>query len=307
MKIAYLILAHNTPKHLQRLITALSSGSSSFFIHLDKKSNIDDFLGIKGNNVHFTRERVPVFWGDFSIVEATLILLRTALADRCNFDRFVLLSGADYPLRSAAYIEQFFESNPNKEFINLVAMPSEVAGKPTSRLTTYKLRPGDRTISKVIRKVLMQVGVLPRKRDYKTYLGDLAPYGGSAWWALSREACDFILTFVKKEIQVVDFFKNTICSDESFFQTILGNSHFRSRIVRNLTYADWSAGESSPAYITEKHLTFFQSTSSFTPDGVFGGGEMLFARKFSDGSEDLVAKLENQIGENEGRLTNRRT
>ena len=307
MKIAYLILVHNTPKHLQRLITALSSGSSSFFIHLDKKSNIDDFLGIKGNNVHFTRKRVPVFWGDFSIVEATLILLRTALADRCNFDRFVLLSGADYPLRSASYIEQFFESNPNKEFINLVAMPSEVAGKPIARLTTYKLRPGDRTISKVIRKVLMRVGVLPRKRDYKTYLGDLAPYGGSAWWALSREACDFILTFVKNEIQVVDFFKNTICSDESFFQTILGNSHFRSRIVRNLTYADWSAGESSPAYITEKHLTFFQSTSSFTPDGVFGGGEMLFARKFSDESEDLVAKLENKIGENEGRLTNRRT
>ena len=307
MKIAYLILVHNTPKHLQRLITALSSGSSSFFIHLDKKSNIDDFLGIKGNNVHFTRKRVPVFWGDFSIVEATLILLRTALADRCNFGRFVLLSGADYPLRSASYIEQFFENNPNKEFINLVAMPSEVAGKPISRLTTYKLRPGDRTISKVIRKVLMQVGVLPRKRDYKTYLGDLAPYGGSAWWALSREACDFILTFVKNEIQVVDFFKNTICSDESFFQTILGNSHFRSRIVRNLTYADWSAGESSPAYITEKHLTFFQSTSSFTPDGVFGGGEMLFARKFSDESEDLVAKLENKIGENEGRLTNRRT
>ena len=307
MKIAYLILVHNTPKHLQRLITALSSGSSSFFIHLDKKSNIDDFLGIKGNNVHFTRKRVPVFWGDFSIVEATLILLRTALADRCNFDRFVLLSGADYPLRSASYIEKFFESNPNKEFINLVAMPSEVAGKPIARLTTYKLRPGDRTISKVIRKVLMQVGVLPRKRDYKTYLGDLAPYGGSAWWALSREACDFILTFVKNEIQVVDFFKNTICSDESFFQTILGNSHFRSRIVRNLTYADWSAGESSPAYITEKHLTFFQSTSSFTPDGVFGGGEMLFARKFSDESEDLVAKLENKIGENEGRLTNRRT
>jgi hypothetical protein len=105
---------------------------------------------------------------------------------------------------------------------------------------------------------------------------------------------------VKKEIQVVDFFKNTVCSDESFFQTILGNSHFRSRIVRNLTYADWSAGGASPAYITEKHLALFQSTLSFAPDDVYGGGEMLFARKFLDESEDLVAKLENQIGENEG-------
>ena len=187
----------------------------------------------------------------------------------------------------------------------MVAMPSEAAGKPISRLTTYKLRPGDRTITNVIRKLLVQVGVLPHQRDYKIYLRDLAPYGGSTWWALSREACDFILTFVKKEIQVVNFFKNTHCPDESFFQTILGNSHCRSRIVRNLTYADWSAGGPSPAYITEKYLDFFQWTSSFTPDGVYGGGEMLFARKFSDESEDLVTRLENLIGEKENLLTNR--
>ena len=307
MKIAYLILAHNTPKHLRRLIKALSSNSSSFFIHLDKESNVDDFLGIKGNNIHFTQERVPVFWGDFSLVEATLILLQTALSDQRHFDRFVLLSGADYPLGSASHIEQFFESNPNKEFIDLVAMPSEVEGKPISRLTTYKLRPGDRKIKKVIQKILMRVGVLPRKRNYKDYLRDLAPYAGAQWWALSHEACDFILSFVKENIQVVNFFKNTICPDESIFQTILGNSPFRSRIVRELTYADWSAGGANPAFITEEHLAFFRPTSSFSPDGVYGSDEMLFARKFSDESEELVARLENQIAENEGRLTNRCT
>lgn len=307
MKIAYLILAHNTPKHLRRLIKALTSNSSSFFIHLDKKSNIDDFLGIKGNNIHFTQERVPVFWGEFSQVEAILILLRAALADQCSFDRFVLLSGTDYPLRSASHIEQFFESNPDKEFIDFVAMPSEAEGKPISRLTTYKLRPGDRKIKKVIQKILMRVGVLPRWRNYKDYLRDLDPYGGSTWWALSHEACNFILSFVKENIQVVNFFKNTICPDESFFQTILVNSPFRSRIVRSLTYADWSAGGASPAFITEEHLAFFRSTPLFPPDGVYGSGEMLFARKFSDESEKLVARLENQITENESRLTNRCT
>ena len=295
MKIAYLVLAHNNPEHLRRLISALSSGASSFFIHVDKKSNVDPFLSMEGNNIHLTQERASVFWGDFSQVEAILVLLRSAMADRRRFDRFVLLSGTDYPLRSASSIERFFASKPDQEFINLVAMPSKAAGKAISRLTDYKIRPGDRLISRAIRKALMMAGVLPQKRDYKTYLRDLAPYAGSTWWALSRAACDFILRFVTRETQAVDFFRNTICPDESFFQTILGNSDFRSKIVRNLTYTDWSDGRASPAVMTERHLDFFRATSSFAPDDTYGGGEMLFARKFADGPVDLVAKLDKQI------------
>lgn len=301
MKIAYLILAHNTPNHLRRLISALSSDSCSFFIHVDKKSSVDDFESIKGKNIYFTQKRVPVFWGDFSQVEAILILIQAALTHRYGFDRFVLLSGADYPLRTVSYIENFFRNNRDKEFINLVAMPSEVAGKPISRLVSYKFRPGETRISKFTRKMLIRAGILPVKRDYKAYLRDFAPYGGSTWWALSREACDFILIFVSNERKVVNFFKNTICPDESFFQTILGNSHFRTRIARSLTYSDWSAGESNPAYITENHLAFLKSTLLFPPDNVYGGGEMLFARKFPDDSGRMVARLEKQIVENEGR------
>jgi len=123
MKIAYLILAHNTPRHLSRLVAALSSESSGFFIHLDRKSNEEDFRNIEGPGVHLAEERVAVYWGDFSQVEATLLILRAALADPRDFDRFVLLSGSDYPLRSASFIEQFFARNADKEFINLVTMP----------------------------------------------------------------------------------------------------------------------------------------------------------------------------------------
>jgi hypothetical protein len=92
----------------------------------------------------------------------------------------------------------------------------------------------------------------------------------------------------------VEFFKNTFCPDESFFQTILGNSRFKSRIVRSLTYADWIAGGLNPGNISEKHLAFFRSTSSFSVDSLLGAGEMLFARKFSDDSEELVSRLEDQ-------------
>jgi hypothetical protein len=298
MKIAYLLLAHNNRAHLQRLIAALSSGSPgscSFFIHIDRKADIAPFLTLKGSNIHFVQERVSVFWGDFSQVEATLALVRTALADLCRFDRLVLLSGVDYPLRSASSIERFFESKPNAEFMNLVAMPADAVGKPISRLTTYRLRPGDKLIARVMQKLLMMAGVVPRTRDYKPVFRALAPYGGSTWWALSRAACDAILVFVAREADVVEFFKNTVCPDESFFQTILGNSDFKPRIVPNLTYTDWSGGGASPANISERHLALFQTMSSSATGDSYGGGEKLFARKFADEPADLVARLDRQI------------
>ena len=299
MKIAYLILAHANAQHLQRLISALTTDSSSFFIHLDRKTERSPFLSIGGDNVHFTEQRAAVHWGDFSQVEAMLILLRAACAQPGGFDRCVLLSGADYPLRSAQEIEDFFAAAPDREFMNLVAMPSKAAGKSLSRLSTYQLRATTPRLLRAGRKALMIAGLLPRQRDYKAHLGALAPYAGSTWWALSRAACDHILAFAERETQVVDFFKNTQCPDESFFHTILGNSPFLSRIARNLTYTDWSGGGASPAGMTQQHLTLFQATSSFPAADTYGAGAMLFARKFADQSAQLVARMDRQIGEQE--------
>jgi hypothetical protein len=133
---------------------------------------------------------------------------------------------------------------------------------------------------------------LPRTRDYKTYLGDLAPYAGSEWWALSRAACEYIVAFVREHEPLVKFFRNTICPDESFFHTILGNSPFRSKAVRSVTYADWSAGGSSPSYIGSRHIDYLAAAATFPADDILGSGEMLFARKFPDDSAALIAKLE---------------
>ena len=295
MNVAYLITAHDNPEHLRRLVAALSSPSSKLFVHIDRKSNVGEFSGLEASHIDLTPDRVPVYWADFSLIEAILVLLRKAMADPRHFDRFVLLSGADYPLRSAAAIDRFFARHPETEFINLVEMPAEAAGKPLSRLTVYTPRPGDPTIGRGIRKVLMKVGKAAPDRDYKAYLRDLAPYGGSTWWALSRQACEVILAFVKRETRAVRFFKNTWCPDETFFHTILGNSDLRARVARNLTYADWSAGRASPAYLSERHLAFFQTTTSFPATDVFGPGDMLFARKFTDAQGDLVTQLDRLI------------
>jgi hypothetical protein len=302
MKIAYLIIAHNHAMHLQRLVTALSSSASACFIHLDRKSRWQDFssLSSKYDNLYFSPKRVSVYWGDFSMLEATIILLRMALESEHRFDYFVLLSGADYPLQSATYIENFFERNKGAEYMELAPMPCHAIGKPLSRLTTYQPRPYNlySYVIKLARKVSVKSGIGEVERDYRPYLEGLTPYGGSMWWALSHEACAHIVNFLDREKRVVNFYKNTVVPDETLIQTIIGNSPYRAKIQRCLTYADWSPDGPHPALITKKHLAYFRSMRQITvSDDLFGSGELLFARKFSDESAEIVRELDQIIYE----------
>ena len=109
MKIAYLMLVHRNPRLLKRAIGMLSSEDCAFFIHIDRKANIREFSGIDGDNVFFSGQRIPVYWGEFSQVEATMLLIRQALVGYPAYDYFVLLHGSDYPLRSSRYIQRFLE------------------------------------------------------------------------------------------------------------------------------------------------------------------------------------------------------
>jgi hypothetical protein len=127
MRIAYLIVAHNTPNHLRRLITALSSPDCEFFVHLNKRSRFRDYAEIASPNVRFLRHRIAVYRSEFSLVEAVVSLIRGALRGPSRCDYFVLLSGSDYPLRSASYIESFFEKSNGSEFINIVCPGRQAA------------------------------------------------------------------------------------------------------------------------------------------------------------------------------------
>jgi hypothetical protein len=219
MNIAYLILAHESPNHFKRLIRALASPNSACFVHVDRKSNLDDFLMREAANVHFYEDRIPVYWGEFTFVEAILRLMRHAVNASTHYDYYVHLSGTHYPVRSADYIEHFFEEHHGAEFINTDSMSSE--------------------------------------KDKKQVPGDLHPYSGNPFWVLTREACQYILDFVDRERDIVSFYENTHFPDEMFFQTILANSHFSDKIRRSINWVPWSTSNRHPDVISDKHPAIF--------------------------------------------------
>ena len=288
VRIAYLILAHANPRHLGRLVARLATPGSAAFIHVDARRPLGHFAAsLPDGAATLVEPRIVVRWGAWGMVEATLALIRQALDHPAGFERLVLLSGTDYPLHATADIEAFFARRAADEFIEL--LPFGPGGKPLDRLTRHcpdEPRPLART-----RRLLERARLLPPARDYRPAFGDLVPYGGSQWWALSRAACTHMLAFDRDRPALARFLAGTACADETYFHTILGNSPFAPRIRPTLTYADWRGLAASPAWLTPDHLDELRRVRM--PSGVHPG--MLFARKCPDPSDEIVARIEAMI------------
>ena len=293
MKIAYLIIAHDNPAHFQRLVNAILIDHSAAFVHIDAKSDIAPFLQTRHPRVYFSSGRTPVYWGEFSMVEAILLLIETALRSPEHYDYCMLLSGSDYPICPIEELEAFLAANAGAEFINVVAMPDDAAGKPLSRLQRYKVLSGSSWsgVISTAHSVLDKLKLIP-ERDYAAALHGLKPFGGSTWWTMSREACQYVLDCAAREPQLLRFYRNTWFPEEGLFQTIIGNSPFAARVRRNLVYTDWSAGGKNPAALGNRHTQRFIDEYPFIVEDHFGRSEAFFARKFSDRTASLIDQLD---------------
>ena len=66
-QLAYLILTHQFPESLARLVNRLNSPHAHFFIHVNRAVDIQPFLRAlpPAENVHFTDIRIKVHWRGF--------------------------------------------------------------------------------------------------------------------------------------------------------------------------------------------------------------------------------------------------
>jgi hypothetical protein len=120
LKIAHLILTHGSPLQLKRLVAKLLNPGTAVFIHVDLKTDINEYLFFENiPNVYLIKKRISVNWGGYSIVQATVNLCKEVIATGIDFDYLNLLSGQDYPIKSHEQIHQFLANNQGKAFIEL--------------------------------------------------------------------------------------------------------------------------------------------------------------------------------------------
>ncbi|MBV8417104.1 MAG: hypothetical protein JO251_18020, partial [Verrucomicrobia bacterium] len=183
-------------------------------------------------------------WGTFGQVNASLSLLRAALATDKEATMFVLISGQDYPLLAPKLMAEYFAKSPHASFLRWARLPwsdwPDAGG--FERLTHFHFFLGrDR--------VEYPSAYLPLKRGLRLFYSlcrwflppgrtlpqNMTFYGGTNWWSLSREAAEYIFNFLRKNPDYVKIFRYSKSSDEIFFQTILlnwGDAHLINNDLR---------------------------------------------------------------------------
>lgn len=297
MKKAYLILAHNNEKHLNRLVKSLDDGNSKFFIHVDRKSKIKFKLLQNNSNVIFLKNRNKVYWGGYSIVNATNKLIKEAFEykEKNYFDYYCLLSGADYPIKNNKYIDSFLRENRNKNFINVVEMPHMT--KSIDRVSNvhfegiYRSNFIRMVISRLLNRVCQIIGIKNKiPKEYKSYKF----YAGSQWWIFNKFFIEYLYKFINREKGFVKFYKRCYIPDESFYQTIIMNSKYKNSVLPSCTYTDWQIGKPPyPSVIEKEHIEIIEKNTY--ANEIYGNQNIIFARKFTDDSDEIINFIEEKI------------
>jgi hypothetical protein len=243
---AFLILAHRDEAMLRRLVARVSA-LGPVYVHLDAKSKMsslraDNFAG------KIIARRVPVYWGDWSMVEATTFLLESALAESSNV-RFTLLSGSHYPIISNDEIQR--RAYVAGDLIASRSAPNMPDGsRPESEYERryYRTRNPNGTWSKVKNGLMNRVVFDRRPLEWRTVAPDSGMRAGSSYWSIKREFAEYCVSRIRTPTPLIEYFKQIVCSDEKVFATLFGE--FSNEVVpEGTTYVKWSGGP-NPAPIT---------------------------------------------------------
>jgi len=282
-------LAHKNEQQVQRLIDTLDDGNSTYFLHVDLKVSDTEFkkLFSKNSQVHFVR-RVKTEWGGFGLVNATLNAMLD-IRKTGDFDKIILLSGQDYPIKSNEEIDQYFKNSKFNIFMDHFPLPNHRKwgmGGGMYRVNKYFF--GLSWIEKYLAKAINFLAVFIPIINRKLAKG-VQPFSGSQWWVMDMRALNYVLDYVADHPEYVKFHRHTFAPDELFFQIILLNckdESLRDHIANdNLRYMQWKTSEiAHPEILNINDL-----------DNI-GESDALFARKFDTGiDEEVINSIDDQL------------
>ncbi|WEK36533.1 MAG: beta-1,6-N-acetylglucosaminyltransferase [Candidatus Pseudobacter hemicellulosilyticus] len=288
MKHGIIITAY---KNLQHLLLMADFFDDDFllFIHLDKKMSYPENelqQLLNHPRIAFVSRQYEVNWGGFNHLKSLLLLAEEAVKDP-EVGYVHSISGGDYPIQSADAFKKIMREAEGKEFLDHWPMPAPFwKGGGFDRICYYnfydqynaRTHRGYQMIDRLIR--------LQKALGIKRKLPAVFPamHGGSTWWSLSRACTEYLVSFTRNNKRVFNRFRYTFCSEEIYVHTVLLNSPFKDKVVKdNLRYIDWAKRDGNvPVVLDERDWEAIR------------GSEKLFARKFE---YPISAKLIEKINQ----------
>ena len=243
--VAYLILTHKDPDQVMALAGRIHdlSPTSRIVVHHDRKAETLPWDGVPPQWAHLV-ERVPVEWGDWSIVEATLRMFRFA-HNELKATWCVVVSGEHWPVVNLESWERQLAVGGIDAYLPAQLLPRRLHFGPADRdgnrflaRCVHRWFRINRPQSDVLHKALAGLSKvsqwthplaklefslrsnawfvgLPRKRGP---VQGWPLYKGSEWLACDARATTALLD---TDTSVIDFFRRSHIPDESFVQTVL--------------------------------------------------------------------------------------
>lgn len=274
MKFAILIVTYTSPGQTKRLIESLNNGDFDFYIHLDKKIDLEthhELFDIP--NVYFIEDRIDIRWAGYTTVQAALSCIRQVMASGIKYDFLNLITGQDYPIKSATYISNFLQQNIGKEFMLFRDFETDWT-EAKARVDRYHFTDlgfkGRHRLEKIINFFTI-------KRKFPV---DIHLYGKETFWTLSLDCAAYVVKYIDDNKKLSRFLKYTWGSDEFIFQSIIMSSPFKDNVVnKNYRYIDWPPGSARPKVLLAEDFDKIMASDN------------LFGRKFDVNTDEKILDL----------------
>ncbi len=275
IKHAYLIMAHDNPSILIKLLQLIDDPRHDIFLHIDERLKFDiSQFRLRHSHLEIIESR-RVYWANYSQVDTELQLLKAA--SQGNYSYYHLLSGVDLPLKTNDERFQFFESC-GKNFIAIVPHESFYSIRRVkyyhllTRNSAYRRSKPLKAADRLFEYIQRFVGV-NRLRNSSWHIID-----GWTWFSIRHDLCKAL---INAEKHFKDMFRFSIAADELFIQTFIYNTlEFRNTLYDendlkkgSMRYIDWKRG---------KPYTFGTDQNKDQDYSLLMNSPYMFARKFSE-------------------------
>lgn len=277
---AVVVLAHDKPRHLHRLISALHP--LPVFLHVDAGTPDATAAAMVEDLPDTVRllPRRPTGWATYGLVDAELAGYRAALETDAR--HVVLCTGSDYPLARVDVIVETLAGFEGKSWAEVLPLPLKDWGP----LGGYD-------------RFVFRNRVVERRREWspvpRRWPSGLRPAGGSQLKILARDHVERVLGLLADRPELVSYFQQVWIPDETLVPTLLSSPALGLDLARDLVagppawHIDWGkAPTSSPRWLGPDDLPALAAAARRTP-------RALFARKFDESADALLDVVDEQL------------
>jgi hypothetical protein len=281
MTVAVVLLAHDKPKLLRRLVRVLDG--FPIFLHVDAgvpQQMHAELTSALPERVRLL-PRISSGWATFGLLEAELAGYRAACSTT-DAQHVVMMTGADYPLVNAEGLAERLGRARGRSWAQIRRLPIRHWG-PMGGYDRFVF--GNR-----VRDRKRVWSLIPRR-----WPKGIRPAGGSQLKILARHHAELILEIVDSRPDLVDYFRTTWIPDETMIPSLLTSPAFGARwetshLPGAAWYIDWGKQPSpNPRWLDETDLPALRTarTREVWP--------ALFARKFREDSTALLDRIEQDL------------